>query len=66
MKFDHKRVKDLRVARGMSQDEVATKIGKPRQQYGKWEDGTHEPGLDVIGDIAKALDVPASFLIVED
>lgn len=52
--FAHNLVR-LRVARFMSQQEVADCIGKPQPTYAKWETGYGAPKLQDIVPLCKAL-----------
>ncbi len=59
------RVKELRNTIGMTQDVLASKIGKDRSYVGFIERGERNPSLEVIFDIAKALDVSSDELLKE-
>ena len=50
----------------VSVDELATRIGKHPQSIIAYRNNTSQPPLEVLYQIAKALDVPASDLLVED
>ena len=52
------RVRELRVERGMSQDEMAAKSGLHRTYIGTVERAEQSIGIDNIEKIAKALGVP--------
>jgi len=52
-----KRVRELRVARGLSQEELAFRAGVHRTYLGGIERGERNPALKNIAAIAKALDV---------
>lgn len=60
-----KRVKELRAKIGMTQDVLASKIGKDRSYIGFIERGERNPSLEVIFDIAKALSVNSDELLKE-
>ena len=51
------RVRELRRARGLSQEELAFKAGVHRTYLGGIEQGTRNPALNNIAAIAKALGV---------
>ena len=51
------RIKDLRLARGLSQEEVAFRAGMHRTYFGGIERGERNPSLKNIAAIARALDV---------
>ena len=52
-----KRVRELRLARGLSQEEMAFKIGVHRTYLGGIERGERNPSLKNIAAIATALDI---------
>jgi len=51
------RVKDLRLAKGLSQEDLAFKAGMHRTYLGGIERGERNPSLKNIAAIARALDV---------
>jgi transcriptional regulator with XRE-family HTH domain len=57
-----KRVRELRLARGLSQEELAFRVGVHRTYLGSIERGERNPALKNIAAIAKALDVTLSEL----
>jgi transcriptional regulator with XRE-family HTH domain len=65
LSFGH-RVRDLRQARGLSQEKLAELAGIHRTYLSSLERGGRNVGLDNILAIAAALDVPASFLFTEE
>ena len=52
-----KRVRELRLARGLSQEELTFRAGVHRTYLGGIERGERNPALENIAAIAKALDV---------
>lgn len=66
MKFDGKRLRDLREAKGLTQDQLAKKVKVNRVSVSQWETGEHEPSLPTIGKIGEALDVKGTFFISEE
>ncbi len=58
-------IKRIRKAKGFSQMELAEKIGITYQQFQKYEKGKSKITVDRLIDIAKALDVPLSTILVE-
>ena len=56
------RVRELRVAKGLSQEELAFKAGVHRTYLGGIERGERNPSLKNITTIAKALDISLSEL----
>jgi transcriptional regulator with XRE-family HTH domain len=57
-----RRVRAQRLARGLSQTELGTKIGVSFQQLQKYENGGNRIGAGRLERIAEALKVPVSFL----
>ena len=64
------RIKELRKSRGLSQEELAEKIGVEPQHMSRLEIGKSYPSLDRLEKIAIALDVPLKdffeFMHLED
>lgn len=54
------RIKNIRKAKGVSQQEVADKIGTGRVQYNRIETGKSEPTVPMLERIAQALDTPVT------
>ena len=52
-----------RESAGISQSELARRIGKSRQQVHDWESGARNPKLDALMKIAQALGVPLEALL---
>lgn len=48
-------IKERRIDKGMSQEEVAKKLGISQQAYSRYENGNREPGLQTILLIADIL-----------
>lgn len=63
----HQRIKDLRIAKGLSQDTLADKLGVSRQTVQQWEreNGT-APKRSRIGDVAKILETTPEHLLYGD
>lgn len=62
-----KRVRDLRVQRGWTQEQLGEKAGKHWTYIGGIERGTRNPTIEVVEAIAHALEVPIADLFhVED
>ena len=57
------RLKSLRKAAGMTQQELADKLNVHLQTVSKWERGISEPDFSLLGEIASALFVPLERLI---
>ena len=57
------RIRYIRRSRNMTQTEFGNLIGQSHVQISKFENGTIEPNLKVISDIAKTFDVSSDFLL---
>ncbi len=49
------RIRELRIAQKLSQQELATKLGIDRSTVAKWETGTHSPRTNKLRQLAKVL-----------
>ena len=58
-------IKNLRKAKGLSQDELAVKLNVVRQTISKWETGLSVPDSEMLIAIAAALDTTVSVLLDE-
>jgi transcriptional regulator with XRE-family HTH domain len=58
-----KRIRELRVAKGLTQEMLAAKIGVDRSYMGFLERGERNPSLEVILKIAKVLGVDSGDLL---
>lgn len=58
-----KRIRLNRKAAGLTQAELAQKLGIPPQSIGQWERGERQPKLDTLLRIASALDTPLEELV---
>lgn len=58
-----KRVRELRLAMGLSQEELAFKVGVHRTYLGGVERGERNPSLKNIAAIARALDITLQELL---
>lgn len=56
-------IKTARKAKGVSQEELAVRLGVVRQTVSKWENGMSVPDADVLIKIAELLDVPVNQLL---
>jgi transcriptional regulator with XRE-family HTH domain len=59
------RIKHYRKSRGLSQRELAKRAGVRQKQISAYELGQNVPSATVLGEISRALDVPADSLIHE-
>lgn len=57
------RIRKYREDRGLSQKELAEKIGISNSRVSNWEQGINRPDADIIAKICTALDVSASELL---
>lgn len=64
MKFS-KNLQELRTSRGLSQEQLADKIGVSRQAIGAWESGKTMPEIDKVAQICKVFKVSADELLGE-
>lgn len=58
----NKRLKELRVAYGLSQVEFSTRMGVPQSTYARWESGTTEPGGAAVALICKTYSCDETWL----
>ena len=59
-------IKQLRKAKGLSQEELAAKLGVVRQTISKWEQGLSVPDSDILIKLADVLDTRVSVLLGEN
>ena len=62
----HETLKTLCKARGLSQEELATRLHVVRQTISKWEKGLSVPDADLLVRLADALDTTVSHLLGAD
>jgi repressor LexA len=60
------RLKSLRTAAGLTQTDVADRLGLTNRAIGAWESGRAKPRLDKMGELADLFGVPVSELLGED
>lgn len=60
------RLKEARLNKGMTQEQVAEKIGVAKSTFTGYEKGNSEPSMLTISKIMKILDVDANFLWQDD
>ncbi len=58
-----KRLKELRLERGLTQKELSLALGLNAVTYLHYEKGQREPPLSVLADIAEYFDVSIDFLL---
>lgn len=64
--FFNSNLKYLRKAKGMSQQEIADKIGIDRSSISRWENGDMGATIDKAIDIAKLFDIPIPEFLEKD
>lgn len=60
------KLKELRKARGLSQEELSEVLDVSRQSISKYENGTAEPDIDKLAIMVKFFDVSFDYLLGED
>ena len=58
-------IRNIRKAKGLSQEELAVKLNVVRQTVSKWEKGLSVPDSDLLIALSEALDTPVSTLLGE-
>lgn len=66
MNIFSKRLKELRSACGISQKEIAQKLGITRSTYANYEQGIREPDLETLKNICILFDCTSDYLIGKD
>ncbi|MDO5808987.1 MAG: helix-turn-helix transcriptional regulator [Lachnospiraceae bacterium] len=51
------RIRELRNAKGLTQEEIAEQIGVSRQKYARIENGVNDITLNILSKIAKVLEI---------
>lgn len=59
-------IKLIRKSRGLSQEELATRLNVVRQTISKWEQGLSVPDSELLIALSEALDTPVSTLLGEN
>lgn len=57
------RLREIRIERGISQEEIAKAIGVSRSTYTNYELGNREPSLTILVKICDFFDVSADYLL---
>lgn len=57
-----KRLKELRMEAGLSQDKLAKEVGLTHTAIGLWEQGKRVPNLDAVVELAKFFKVSIDYL----
>ena len=64
MKYEiKKRIKELRIERGLTQKQLAALVNKSVTGLASWEQGLSEPNVNDIRALCKILDVSADYLL---
>lgn len=58
-------IKNIRKSKGLSQEELASRLHVVRQTISKWEQGLSVPDADLLISISEALETPVSTLLGE-
>jgi transcriptional regulator with XRE-family HTH domain len=73
IEFRNQRIRELREANGMTLEEMAGKMGKPKQLVSVWENGVNSPSIENLVLICNTFDADPSFffdavsiLVVDD
>lgn len=61
VEFRNQRIKEFREAHEMTLDEMAAKMGKPKQLVSVWENGVNCPSIENLLLICNTFDVDPSF-----
>ena len=59
----HIRIRELRLARGMSQVELSKKLGVSKQSVSNWENDNILPSVEMVVKLAKCLSVTTDSLL---
>lgn len=62
----HKKLKELRQKKGLTQQEIADLLHVNRVTYTNWEKGNREPNLEKLSMLACIFDVSIDFLLSEN
>ena len=62
----HIRIRELRQARGMSQVELAKKLGVTKQSVSNWENDNILPSVEMLAKLAQCLSVTTDSLLALD
>lgn len=61
-----KRLREVRMARNMTQQKLSEIVGIALRSYQCYEQGTREPPLDMLVKLADVLEVPTDYLLCRD
>ena len=57
------RIKNLREEKGMTQQQLGEAVGYDQSRVAKWENGSLEPNVDTLIELAKIFDVSVGYLV---
>lgn len=60
------RIREIRVARKLSQVDLARLLGVTKQSVSNWENDNIQPSIDMLSKISDVLNVPADYLLGRD
>ncbi len=62
----NERIKELRIANGLNQVELAEKLGVSKQSVSNWENDNIQPSIDMLIKISHVFSVSTDYLLGED
>jgi transcriptional regulator with XRE-family HTH domain len=62
----NERIRELRIASGFSQVELAEKLGVSKQSVSNWENDNIQPSIEMLVKISRTFNVSTDFLLGED
>lgn len=62
----NERIRELRVASGLSQVELAKKLGVSKQSVSNWENDNIQPSIEMLVKIARTFNVSTDYLLGQD
>ena len=65
MKVFPQRLEELRLKKGLTQQNIADEIGVNRGSYSNWENGKREPSFEILLKLASILNTTTSYLLGE-
>lgn len=63
MEIFSKRLRTARIAKNLSQEQIAAMLNIKQQSYTRYETGKGEPSLEILVDICKILDESPEYLL---
>lgn len=62
----NKRLREMRMKRGFTQQNMADKINVALRSYQKYEEGSREPSFNLLVQFADILDISTDYLLCRD